>query len=350
MHEFDNEIYRGFYMSEMQVTDTVIVTGGAGFIGSALVRILVDLGIYTVVNIDKLSYCGNTDNISDVMDSPKHIFIREDIINAEEMNKIFLQYHPKAIIHLAAESHVDNSINSPKEFISTNIVGTFTLLEVARYYYEQLSKVDKEKFKFVHVSTDEVYGTLQINEPSFNENSNYRPNSPYSSSKASSDMLVRAWYETYGLPTVITNCTNNYGPYQYPEKLIPVVINKAIAGEKLPIYGSGQNVRDWLYVDDHAKALIFAMEKGVPGQTYCIGANNEYSNLSLVEKICDILDKLKPKVDGISYREQISFVTDRLGHDLRYSLDASKITKELGWQPEMSFEDGLIKTVEWYLL
>jgi dTDP-glucose 4,6-dehydratase len=336
-------------MQQIQVSDTVIITGGAGFIGSALAKILVNLGVYTVVNIDNLTYCGNTNNISNIINHPKHIFIKEDIINAQEINKIFNQYHPKAIIHLAAESHVDNSIISPKEFISTNIVGTFTLLEVARSYYEQLSKLDKQKFRFVHVSTDEVFGTLQFNEPSFNENSNYRPNSPYSASKASSDMLVRAWYETYALPTVITNCTNNYGPQQYHEKLIPLIINQALAGAKLTIYGNGQNIRDWLYVDDHAKALIFVMEKGVPGQNYCIGANNEYSNLSLVEKICDILDEVKPKINGTSYREQITFVNDRLGHDLRYSLDASKISKELGWQPEMSFDDGLWKTVAWYL-
>lgn len=336
-------------MSEISIRDTVFVTGGAGFIGSALVRILVNLGVYTVVNIDKLSYCGTLENIEDVMENSKHVFIQEDICKEEIMTKLFMQYCPKAIIHLAAESHVDNSISSPKEFINTNIIGTFSLLEAARSYFNQLSESDKAKFRFVHVSTDEVYGTLNFDEPSFDEDSNYRPNSPYSSSKASSDMLARAWYETYGLPTVITNCTNNYGPYQYPEKLIPVVINKAIADEKLPIYGNGQNIRDWLFVDDHAKALIFAMEKGVPGQTYCIGANNECTNLSLVEKICNILDQIKPRADGLSYRTQMSFVADRLGHDLRYSLNADKIRSELGWQPEVSFTDGLRKTVEWYI-
>lgn len=336
-------------MSELSIRETVFVTGGAGFIGSALVRILVNLGIYTIINIDKLSYCGSKDNIADILDHPRHVFIQEDIANAEVMDKLFKQYCPKAIIHLAAESHVDNSISSPREFIQTNIVGTFTLLEVARDYFSQLCDQDKTKFRFVHVSTDEVYGTLSFTDSSFDENSNYRPNSPYSASKASSDLLARAWYETYGLPTIITNCTNNYGPYQYPEKLIPVIINKAIAGADLPIYGNGQNIRDWLFVDDHANALIMVMEKGRPGQSYCIGANNEYSNLALVEKICGVLDQVKPRADGLSYLKQMTFVKDRLGHDLRYSLNSSKIRNELGWQPQVDFESGLRQTVVWYL-
>lgn len=336
-----------------KLTKNIIITGGAGFIGSSLIRMLISLNdpktYPLIINIDKLTYCGNLDNLSSINNSNQYVFIKEDIINKSSISKIFQQYQPRAIIHLAAESHVDNSINSPRAFIDTNIVGTFNLLEVSKIYYEQLSMTDKARFKFIHISTDEVYGSLNFTDNSCNEGSNYSPNSPYSASKASSDMLVRAWHHTYGLPTITTNCTNNYGPRQYSEKLIPVVINKAKSGDNIPIYGSGQNIRDWLYVDDHARALISVLEKGEVGQNYCISGNNEIDNLSLVKKICNILDRLIPKANGLSYCQQITFINDRLGHDLRYSLDASKIINHLGWKPQVLFEEGLVQTIKWYL-
>lgn len=325
---------------------TLLVTGGAGFIGSAVVRQLIKSNNYNVVNIDKLTYAGNLESLQDVSGSNDYVFEQVDICDKDGISRIFKQYQPVGILHLAAESHVDRSISGPGEFIQTNIIGTYNLLECAREYYNQL--IDKNNFKFVHISTDEVFGTLG-DTGYFSETTPYDPRSPYSSSKASSDLLVRAWYHTYNLPIVITNCTNNYGPYHFPEKLIPLVINNALKGKDLPIYGKGDNVRDWLYVEDHAKGIILAYEKGVVGESYCIGGHNERTNLEVVQTICKILDELKPKSDTSSYQTQISYVTDRAGHDFRYAMDPTKIQAELGWKPEENFETGIKKTVQWYL-
>jgi dTDP-glucose 4,6-dehydratase len=327
----------------MRKIHTVIVTGGAGFIGSAVVRQLINETDATVVNVDALTYAGNLESLTPVAENPRYYFEHADIRNRMGIERIFRQYKPDAIMHLAAESHVDRSIDGPVDFIQTNIVGTSTLLEVARQYWQESGS-----FMFHHVSTDEVYGSLG-EEGLFTETSQYQPNSPYSASKASSDHLVRAWHHTYGLPIVITNCSNNYGPYQFPEKLIPLVILNAKEGKAIPIYGKGDNVRDWLYVDDHAHALRQVMENGQVGETYNIGGHNEKTNLEVVRDICGILDDLLPDSKHRPHADLITFVDDRPGHDQRYAIDASKIDRELGWKPDETFDSGLRKTVQWYL-
>jgi len=326
---------------------TILVTGGAGFIGSALVRYLVKETNSTVVNIDKLTYAGHLENLDSVDHSVRYHFEQEDICNTEAVRALFEKYKPDALMHLAAESHVDRSIDGSAEFIRTNIAGTHTLFEVGKKYYADLDEQKKERFRFLHVSTDEVYGELG-EEGFFKETTPYDPRSPYSASKASSDHIARAWFYTYGFPVLITNCSNNYGPYQFPEKLIPVVILKALQREEIPVYGTGENVRDWLYVDDHAKALYTVLTEGIAGETYNIGGHNEKQNIEVVKTICSVLDELKPKGSG-TYAEQIRFVTDRPGHDFRYAIDASKIENELDWKPKETFESGMRKTVKWYL-
>ncbi len=330
------------------MSKTVLLTGGAGFIGSALVRYLINHTEHRVVNVDKLTYAGSLLSLGGADESDRHEFHQEDIVDAAKMRELVAQYQPDYIMHLAAESHVDRSIDGPGEFIQTNIVGTYTLLEVAREYYEALIGEKRDAFKFHHISTDEVYGSLGET-GLFTETTRYKPNSPYSASKASSDHLVRAWNKTYKLPVVISNCSNNYGPFQFPEKLIPLVIQKALQGEPLPIYGKGDNVRDWLFVDDHVKALWKIVTTGENGQVYNVGGHNEKTNIEVVETICSILDDLRPKADGEQYKDQITFVADRPGHDRRYAIDASKIAKELDWTPEETFESGIRKTVQWYL-
>ena len=330
------------------MSKTVFITGGAGFIGSALVRYLINETDVNVVNIDKLTYAGSLHSLGGADASDRHHFHQEDIVDSETMRALINQYQPDYIMHLAAESHVDRSIDGPGAFIQTNIVGTYNLLEVARDYYESLSGDKKEAFKFHHISTDEVYGSLGET-GLFTETTRYKPNSPYSASKASSDHLVRAWNKTYKLPVVISNCSNNYGPFQFPEKLIPLVINKAVSGEPLPIYGKGDNIRDWLFVDDHVKALWKIVTEGDDGQVYNVGGHNEKMNIEVVKTICSILDDIRPRSDGKAYEEQITFVTDRPGHDQRYAIDAQKIDRELGWTPEETFESGIRKTVQWYL-
>ncbi|QUI69739.1 dTDP-glucose 4,6-dehydratase [Pseudoalteromonas sp. M8] len=333
----------------------ILVTGGAGFIGSAVVRHIINNTSYSVINLDKLTYAGNLKSLESIADSGRYTFEQVDICDALELKRVFEQYKPNIVMHLAAESHVDRSIDGPGEFIKTNIVGTYTLLEQARHHWSQLEADEKALFKFHHISTDEVYGDLphpdeqQADEPLplFTEETAYNPSSPYSASKASSDHLVRAWARTYNLPTVITNCSNNYGPYHFPEKLIPLVILNALAGKSLPIYGKGNQIRDWLYVEDHAEALVKVATEGVAGQTYNIGGHNEKQNIEVVQQICLILDEIKPK--PTKYSEQIIFVEDRPGHDMRYAIDASKIKNELDWQPKETFESGLKKTVLWYL-
>jgi dTDP-glucose 4,6-dehydratase len=329
----------------------ILVTGGAGFIGSAVVRELIELTDFDVVNLDKLTYAGNLDSLSAVVDSKRYIHEKVDICDALELTNVFEKHKPTFVMHLAAESHVDRSIDGPADFIDTNIVGTFNLLEAARHYYESLVDSEKKQFRFHHISTDEVYGDLAGTNDLFTEQTPYAPSSPYSASKAASDHLVRAWGRTYGLPVIITNCSNNYGPYHFPEKLIPHVILNAIHGKPLPIYGDGSQIRDWLYVEDHAKALIKVVTEGKIGETYNIGGHNEKTNLEVVEAICDLLEELAPeKPAGVkSYRDLITFVKDRPGHDARYAIDASKIERELGWVPEETFETGLRKTVQWYL-
>lgn len=329
-------------------TRTILVTGGAGFIGSALVRYLIQETDNSVVNIDKLTYAGHLESLEPVEGDECYHFERVDIVNEEEVERVFNTYSPDAIIHLAAESHVDRSIDGSADFIRTNIVGTHNLLDVARNYYEDLGEEKQQNFRFLHVSTDEVYGELG-EEGLFKETTPYDPRSPYSASKASSDHLARAWYHTYDFPILITNCSNNYGPYQFPEKLIPVVILKALQGKDIPVYGDGTNVRDWLYVVDHVRALLTVLEQGEIGETYNIGGHNEKQNIEVVETICSILDEVQPRDDSKPYNQQVTFVTDRPGHDWRYAIDASKIEEELGWVPEESFETGIQKTVEWYL-
>ena len=329
---------------------TLLVTGGAGFIGSALVRMLVRGGTYAVVNVDKLTYAGNLDSLIEVSDNAHYAFEQVDICDGRQLRAILEKYEPSAAIHLAAESHVDRSIDGPQEFIQTNVVGTFTLLQESLRHWRRLTGDAQRDFRLVHISTDEVFGSLDAaGEDRFTEETPYSPNSPYAASKASSDHLVRAWHHTYGLPVVTTNCSNNYGPYQFPEKLIPLMIQNALTGKPLPVYGRGENVRDWLYVDDHARALIMAMESGVAGETYNVGGGNERRNIDVVGAICDLVNELAPNPAIGDRRHLITFVTDRPGHDLRYAIDASKIQRELGWRAQESFESGLRKTVEWYL-
>ncbi|OBW95302.1 dTDP-glucose 4,6-dehydratase [Gallibacterium salpingitidis] len=328
-----------------------LITGGSGFIGSAVIRYIINNTDHQVINIDKLTYAADPRALIEVQKNPRYFFDQVDICERLSLDNIFHKYQPDVVMHLAAESHVDRSISGPAAFIETNIIGTYTLLEVSRRYWEALPLSKKDTFRFHHISTDEVYGELQDKNSLFTENTPYHPNSPYSASKASSDHLVRAWYRTYGLPTIVTNCSNNYGPYQYPEKLIPLIILNALSGTPLPIYGDGMQIRDWLYVEDHAKALYKVITEGKIGETYNIGGNNERTNLEIVLTICQILEELAPKkTNGIAeYKDLITFVADRPGHDFRYAIDASKIRKELGWHPEETFESGLRKTVEWYL-
>lgn len=330
---------------------TFLVTGGAGFIGSAVVRELIANSDHSVVNVDKLTYAGNLESLAGVSEDPRYTFEQQDIGDARAMKQVFEKYQPDIVMHLAAESHVDRSIDGPADFIQTNVVGTSVLLEIARHYWKSLQESDPGKaagFRFHHISTDEVYGDLEGPEGLFTEATPYAPSSPYSASKASSDHLVRAWQRTFGLPTLVTNCSNNYGPYHFPEKLIPLVLLNGLAGKPLPVYGDGQQVRDWLYVEDHARALIKAASEGQVGETYNIGGHNEKTNLEVVETICDLLQEQRPLTDG-HYRDLITFVTDRPGHDLRYAIDAGKIERELGWRPRETFESGLRKTVQWYL-
>ncbi len=327
---------------------TILVTGGAGFIGSNLVHHLIEQTDNRVVNVDKLTYSGNRESLVDVEENPRYHFEQTDICDSAAVHTLFETHQPDLVMHLAAESHVDRSIDGPADFLNTNIMGTFNLLEAARAYWQSLSSEKQEQFRFLHISTDEVFGSLGA-EGLFTETTCYQPNSPYSASKASSDHLVRAWHHTYGLPTMITNCSNNYGPYQFPEKLIPVVILKALKGEPIPVYGKGENIRDWLFVEDHVRALLTVLEKGKAGETYNVGGNTEQTNLELVTKICSLLDELRPNAATGRHEDLITFVTDRPGHDLRYAIDATKIKEQLGWQPQMTLETGLRKTVQWYL-
>ena len=324
---------------------TLLVTGGAGFIGSAVVRLAVSRG-QRVVNLDALTYAACLENVASVVDDPLYSFVKADLRDRGVLDDVFSKYAPTRVLHLAAESHVDRSIDGPAEFMETNVMGTFHLLEAARAHWE--TKGCPDQFRFHHVSTDEVFGSLGAT-GQFTEATPYDPRSPYSSSKAASDHLVRAWHETYGLPVVLTNCSNNYGPYHFPEKLVPVIILNALAGKDLPIYGDGSNVRDWLYVEDHADALLKVLDEGTNGRSYNIGGENEKTNLELVNILCDILDREQPRVDGKPYADQITYVTDRPGHDARYAIDPTRIRTELGWRPSVTVEEGLAKTVRWYL-
>ena len=326
----------------------LLITGGAGFIGSAVVRHLVAETDVSLVNVDKLTYAGNLESLGAARDSQRHHFERVDICDQPQVERVFREHQPDAVMHLAAESHVDRSIDGPADFIRTNILGTYTLLEVARAYWGGLEEARRDRFRFHHVSTDEVYGSLGPS-GSFLETTAYQPSSPYSASKASSDHLVRAWHHTYGLPVVTSNCSNNYGPYQFPEKLIPLMILNGLAGRALPVYGSGENVRDWLYVEDHARALYTVLRSGHPGETYNIGGHNEKTNIEVVRGICRLLDELAPDSRVPDRESLITYVKDRPGHDLRYAIDASKIERELGWTPRETFDTGLRKTVQWYL-
>ncbi|MCT2533615.1 dTDP-glucose 4,6-dehydratase [SAR92 clade bacterium H231] len=330
----------------------ILITGGAGFIGSALIREIYKNTSCEIINVDKLTYAGNLQSLNDIVGNKRYCFECVDICDKTEIRFLFKKYNPNLVMHLAAESHVDRSIDGPDDFINTNINGTFNLLEEARRYFDGLTETDRNKFRFHHISTDEVFGDIAGTNDLFTENTPYSPSSPYSASKAASDHLVRAWGRTYGLPVIITNCSNNYGPYHFPEKLIPHVILNAIHGKPLPVYGNGLQIRDWLYVEDHAKALIKVVTEGKVGETYNIGGHNEKNNLEVVETICDLLEELSPqKPSGvINYRDLITFVKDRPGHDARYAIDALKIERELGWVPEETFESGLRKTVQWYLV
>ena len=327
----------------------ILVTGGAGFIGSAVIRHIIQNTNNQVFNIDKLTYAGNLESLREIDQHPNYQFKQIDICDAEQITAAIDAFQPNAIMHLAAESHVDRSIDGPTAFIQTNIVGTYTLLEAARKYWISLEAEAQQNFRFHHISTDEVYGDLEGTTDLFTETTSYAPSSPYSASKASSDHLVRAWHRTYGLPVIVTNCSNNYGPYHFPEKLIPLVILNALDAKPLPVYGNGQQIRDWLFVEDHARALYKVVTEGVVGETYNIGGHNEKQNIEVVKTICKILDELKPQVNGQTYESLITFVKDRPGHDLRYAIDATKIQNELGWTPTETFETGIRKTVEWYL-
>ncbi|MGO2156723.1 MAG: dTDP-glucose 4,6-dehydratase [Serratia proteamaculans] len=329
----------------------ILVTGGAGFIGSAVVRYIIEATRDSVLVVDKLTYAGNLESLTVIADNPRYSFEQVDICDRAALDRVFAEYQPDVIMHLAAESHVDRSIDGPAAFIETNVVGTYTMLEAARHYWQPLDAEKKQGFRFHHISTDEVYGDLHGTDDLFTETTPYSPSSPYSASKASSDHLVRAWLRTYGLPTLVTNCSNNYGPYHFPEKLIPLVILNAVAGKPLPVYGDGAQVRDWLYVEDHARALYQVVTEGVVGETYNIGGHNERKNIEVVQTICDLLEELAPnKPQGVEkYRDLITYVKDRPGHDMRYAIDAGKIDRELGWHPQETFESGIRKTVSWYL-
>ena len=327
----------------------ILVTGGSGFIGSNFIHYLINNTDYQrIINLDKLTYAGNNENLINIQQNFRYKFIKGNICDRQCIKKIFQDYSPNKIVHFAAESHVDRSIDGPKDFINTNIVGTSILLEESLSYYNKLKKLSKSSFKFHHISTDEVFGSLG-EKGSFAEDSPYDPSSPYSASKASSDHLVRAWHRTFGLPVTISNCSNNYGPYQFPEKLIPLIIINCLSNKSLPVYGKGENIRDWLYVEDHCKAINLILQEGAIGDTYNIGGNNEISNINIVESICTILDKLKPSNSGKSYKQLISFVKDRPGHDFRYAINTTKIKKDLNWEPKETFDSGLTKTIKWYL-
>ncbi|KKB64720.1 spore coat protein [Robbsia andropogonis] len=326
----------------------LLVTGGAGFIGANFVLDWFKASSEPIVNVDALTYAGNPATLASLQGNPAHVFSHTDILNREALDTLFAEHRPRAVVHFAAESHVDRSIHGPGAFVQTNVVGTFTLLEAARAYWSTLEGDAKTDFRFLHVSTDEVYGSLSPTDPAFTETTPYQPNSPYSASKAGSDHLVRAYHHTYGMPVLTTNCSNNYGPYQFPEKLIPLIIANALAGKPLPIYGDGSNIRDWLYVGDHCSAIRAVVEKGTPGEVYNVGGWNEKTNLDVVQTICTLLDKIKPKASG-SYKDQVTFVKDRPGHDRRYAIDARKIERELGWRPAQTFETGIEATVRWYL-
>lgn len=327
----------------------ILITGGAGFIGGNFVLDWLAQHNEPILNLDKLTYAGNLETLAAVQDDPRHLFVQGDIGDAQLVSRLLAEHQPRAILNFAAESHVDRSIHGPEDFIQTNIVGTFHLLECARAYYNSLQGQAKEAFRFLHVSTDEVYGTLAPDAPAFTEQHRYEPNSPYSASKAASDHLVRAYHHTYGLPVLTTNCSNNYGPYHFPEKLIPLMIVNALAGKPLPVYGDGMQVRDWLYVKDHCSAIRRVLEAGQLGETYNVGGWNEKPNIDIVHTVCRLLDQLRPRADGRSYAEQITHVTDRPGHDRRYAIDAHKIERELGWKPAETFDTGIAKTVQWYL-
>lgn len=328
---------------------TILITGGAGFIGSNHILETLETSDEPIVNLDLLTYAGNVENLTSIQDDARYTFVRGDIGDIDKVRSLLEQHRPRAILNFAAESHVDRSILGPEAFILTNVVGTFRLLEAVLGYWRNLPGDEKQGFRFLHVSTDEVYGTLASDDPAFSETTAYAPNSPYSASKAGSDHLVRAYHHTYGLPTLTTNCSNNYGPWQFPEKLIPLVLHRALRGEPLPIYGDGQQIRDWLYVADHCRAINVVLAKGVPGEAYNIGGLNEQTNMSVVHELCRLLDEARPRSDGKSYTEQITFVKDRPGHDRRYAIDARKIERELGWRPQETFQTGLAKTVSWYL-
>lgn len=327
----------------------ILVTGGAGFIGSNFVLDWLAQNEEPVLNLDALTYAGNLQNLQSLQGDARHIFVHGDILDRELVGSLFAKYRPRAVVHFAAESHVDRSIFGPDAFFRTNVMGTVNLLNCAKAFYDTLEDKEKKCFRFLHVSTDEVYGSLTFDEAPFTEETPYRPNSPYSASKASSDHAVRSWFHTYGFPVLTTNCSNNYGPYQFPEKLIPLVINNALSGLPLPIYGDGKNIRDWLYVKDHCEAIRLVLAKGRVGETYNIGGHNERDNLTIVKTVCAILDELEPRKDGLSYATQITFVKDRPGHDRRYAIDPTKLVKELGWKPKENFETGIRKTVQWYL-
>ncbi len=350
MHDVFTVLY-SVMTSKFENYMRILITGGAGFIGSAVVRYIINHTQDSVLNIDKLTYAGNLTSLDSINNNPRYSFKQLDICNQAGLKQVFTEYQPDAVMHLAAESHVDRSIDGSAAFIQTNIVGTYTLLEVARQYWQALERDKKSAFRFHHISTDEVYGDLGGTDDLFTETTAYAPSSPYSASKASSDHLVRAWYRTYGLPTLITNCSNNYGPYQFPEKLIPLMILNALNGRPLPIYGNGLQIRDWLFVADHARALYTVITQGKVGETYNIGAYNEKTNLEIVQTICTLLEELMPnKPEDVNYyKDLIHYVEDRPGHDLRYAIDASKITRELGWRPQETFESGIRKTVAWYL-
>lgn len=326
----------------------VLITGGAGFIGSAVVRQYISETDATVINVDGLTYAGNPESLADAREHPRHVFEQVDITDREAVQQVFREHRPQVVMHLAAESHVDRSIEGSAAFVATNVTGTHNMLEVAREYWSELEAAEKKRFRFHHVSTDEVYGDLAPDDPAFTEETPYAPSSPYSASKAASDHLVRAWHRTYGLPVVLTNCSNNYGPYQFPEKLIPLMILNAMQGQPLPVYGKGENIRDWLYVEDHARALRLVLERGQPGRTYNIGGRCERTNLEVVQALCAVLDELAPDPAG-THERLITFVADRPGHDHRYAIDDSRIARELGWHPDESFETGLRKTVKWYI-